>query len=64
MSHTILNAQLPFVMKPTLPQPVVNQNPLGSSANQRVAPGMFDQFLTQAEKEFLTNQLQQVKWVK
>ncbi|MBF0614838.1 MAG: hypothetical protein G8237_02905 [Magnetococcales bacterium] len=62
MSNTILTTQLPFVMKPTPASHAAAHPPMGSPATQRTGGGLFDQFLTQAEKEFLANQLQQIHW--
>ncbi|MBF0164795.1 MAG: hypothetical protein HQL97_13855 [Magnetococcales bacterium] len=61
MSNTITPAHLAAMMKPAQSRPVSQ----GLMAPKPVRPqdgGMFDQFLTQAEKDFLATQLQQVKW--
>ncbi len=60
MSNIIFAAQLPPIMKP-VPMNTGSQIPTGNPAN-RAQGGLFDQFLTQAEKDYLATQLQQVKW--
>ncbi|MBF0339858.1 MAG: hypothetical protein HQL95_02700 [Magnetococcales bacterium] len=60
MSNTILAAQLPPVMKPA-PIQSGSHVPAGTTAS-RPQGGLFDQFLTQAEKDYLASQLQQVRW--
>ncbi|MBF0627798.1 MAG: hypothetical protein HQL91_06205 [Magnetococcales bacterium] len=61
MSNIVFNAYLPPVMKPAPFQPAGPSAP-ATPPNNRNQGGLFDQFLTQAEKDFLANQLQQVKW--
>ncbi|GAB0057668.1 hypothetical protein SIID45300_02000 [Candidatus Magnetaquicoccaceae bacterium FCR-1] len=61
MSNTITPAHLAAMMKPAQIRPVSQ----GTMAPLPVRPqdgGLFNQFLTQAEKDYLANQLQQVKW--
>ncbi|MBF0190669.1 MAG: hypothetical protein HQL99_05900 [Magnetococcales bacterium] len=60
MSNINLAVHLPPLMKPAPAQPV-SQASMSPSATKSQG-GLFDQFLTQAEKDYLACQLQQVKW--
>ncbi|MBF0270675.1 MAG: hypothetical protein HQL98_01180 [Magnetococcales bacterium] len=60
MSNINLAVQLPPIMKPAPIQP--GSQASMSTAATRPQGGLFDQFLTQAEKDYLACQLQQVKW--
>ncbi|MEO5347239.1 MAG: hypothetical protein H7834_12810 [Magnetococcus sp. YQC-9] len=62
MSNTISPAQLAAMMKPAQARPVSQGLMAPNPAARPQGGGLFNDFLTQAEKDFLANQLQQVKW--
>ncbi|MBF0429079.1 MAG: hypothetical protein HQL94_09175 [Magnetococcales bacterium] len=61
MSITILAAPLNYPMKPAMGPQSGSKDPSSIQAAQKQG-GLFDQFLTQAEKDFLAAQMQSMKW--
>ncbi|MBF0294847.1 MAG: hypothetical protein HQL96_06630 [Magnetococcales bacterium] len=63
MSNPIAAAQLLHTLAPTHKAHTAPQSqPAKADTPDRV--GLFDQFLTQAERDFIANRLQEIKWMR